>query len=297
MAGHFGGISPVRHQQRTKNLALVGGVVLLMGGVIVAFVALGSNSSTATVTEVTKEVPAQIEMVEVLIPAQNIEAGSELKPEMFRKQQRPKAGLSSRVIRDFEEVKGHYSRSLIPGDSPLVQDLITSIRPTNVITTQIPDGYRAVTIRVDAQSAVEGWARAGARVDVTWATSHGGKEVLTTIVQNAQVLSAERQIETQAGQPNGQNAGVAIPSTVTLLVTAKDSQKIQLAKTSGTLSLVLRGDNDPGKVGENVGTLTLNDLINGPQKTDNGKPVEGTVRIGDIEYNIIGGKMVPAGQK
>ncbi len=294
MAGYFGGMHPGRNQQRTRAVGLVVGLGLVLVFSILGFVILNQDSTTASVNEVEiREVPAEVATTEVLVPIQSIEPGARLEITMFRKESRPNQGLPRRVVRDYEEIKGTYARSLIAADAPLLSDYITTVRPSSVITPEIPDGYRAVTIRVDATTAVEGWARPGARVDVVWTSQIRGKQVVSTIVQNAKVLSAEMLTQTQVEQ-TGKNVGV--PNTVTLLVTAQDAKKIQLAKTQGSLSLSLRGDNDLGK-SDPTGTITLEDILpssDGPPTED--PNVQGTVKIGGVEYKVVNGKMVPASE-
>ena len=290
MSGHFGGVSPVRQQQRAKAIGLVVGVALVVCLLIIGIISITSSKPETVEKIVEKEVPAQVEMVDVLVPIQNIEAGQELRPAMFKKDQRPKAGLPPRSIRDFEEIRGHYSRSLIAADAPLVADYITTLKPSSVLTAKIPDGYRAVTIRVDAQSAVEGWARPGARVDVVWATTIRNQNTVATIVENAEVLSAEQ--STDASMAKGQ--GMIVPSTVTLMVTAQDAQKIQLAKTTGTLSLTLRGDSDAKTSGRDI--ISVDDLLNNSAKVESQVRCQGKVKISGVEYCIVNGEMIPMDQ-
>lgn len=280
MAGHFGGISPVRQHQKAKTLGLIIGLAIIVCVGIVALVVIGSKSKQNPSTII--EVPAQIETVSVIVPIVNVEAGQELKPSMFKKEARPKIGLPPRVIHDFEEIKNHYARSLIASDTVLVADYITELKPSSVITARIPDGYRAVTIRVDAQSAVEGWARPGAKVDVVWATTIRGKSTVSTIVENAEVLSAEQSTDAQGSA--GAGKPMAIPSTVTLMITAQDAQKIQLAKTTGTLSLTLRGDSDVKTSGRDV--YTVDDLLRTPGDSDGAVQCNGKVKLGGVEYCI-----------
>jgi len=288
MATHFGGISPVRQQQKARTLVVIAGVALAVCLLVLGVLFLSSGSTTATQKEtIIKEVPAEIEMVEVLLPIQSIEAGRSLKPSMFRKDTRPKQGMSTRVVRDFEEIKGHYSRSMIVMDAPLVLDYITNVKPSSELTASIPDGYRAVTIRVDAQSAVEGFARPGAHVDVIWTTTADrGERTVVTIVHNAKVLSAESSTESDV---EASNNAITIPNTVTLLVTAKDAQKIQLARSSGSLSMVLRGDADV-KIGE-TSNLTTRDLLGIANRTDSGEKVDGTIILDGKKCKIVEGKI------
>ena len=79
-----------------------------------------------------------------------------------------------------------------------------------------------------------------------------------------------------------------MPRHVSLLVDFKDAQKIQLAKRSGSLSLSLRGDNDSESIGSE--TVTLENLFKNSRVIDPTQ-VEGTMRIGDKTYDIIGGRL------
>jgi pilus assembly protein CpaB len=293
MARHFGGIGPYVEKERTTRVLVSAGVVVVLVLLAFAFFFLyyGSSTDAGRAVVVERNVPEPgLRLVDVLIPIEQIEAGSPLEPTMFRRDQRPAVAVNPRVVKDFEEIKGQWARSLIVAGQPLQREYVTSVRPTNAIAPLIPEGHRAVAISVNAISGVEGWARAGAKVDVVWASRIRGQPGVTVIVQNAKVLSAERQVE-GASQP-----GAPIPSTVTLLVTAEDAQKIQLAQTTGSLSLSLRGDNDPGK-GEAALSITIADLLGGNSDDPVGaiRMRQGKVKIGDDEYFLdSAGKLVPS---
>jgi pilus assembly protein CpaB len=312
MSRQFGGGGPGRQVQRTKVLGFALAGMALFVCVFVVLLIFTSPQSKANQSNAQNAPNANLEFAEVLVPVQQIEPGTALEPTMFKKEKRPKLGLPQRVVKDFEEVKGQYSRSIIVADLPLSQEYLTQVKPANTITARIPEGYRAVTINVDIRTSVEGWARPGARVDVIWASRIRNKEAVTVIVQNAVILSAERQTESsnQQAQQSGilpgrqPQAQAAVPNTVTLLVSAKDAQKIQLASTTGSLSLSLRGDTDAGQ-GQASGSITIDQLIsdNAPQEQQpNGKePIEGTVRIkgpsGNYEEWVLkGGRLEPKGK-
>lgn len=292
MTRQFGGFGPSRQPDRAKVLILFGLVAVCLFSAI-AFLFLYSPEQKEITKTVVVEKQAEIKMVDVLVPTQKIDAGIPLEPAMFRREARPQVGVTNRVVKDFEEIKGTYARSLIVPGQPLYRDYITNVRPTNALTANIPEGFRAVTIRVNDVSGVEGWARPGARVDVVWASRIRGEPGVTVIVQNARILSAERDLDaaTKPGQPP--------PSTVTLLVSATDANKIQLATTTGSLSLSLRGDNDPGK-GVSGSPITVDDLLGrSPGSGAQAVPAEGLVRMrgadGKIEeFALKAGKLVPA---
>lgn len=263
--------------------------------IAIGFAALKKGNQTVAqeqkqdkVVVVEKEAP--VELVDVLVPVADIEQGKKLEPPMFRFEKRPKLALSQTSIRSFEEIKSQYARSIIPANQVMAREFMTTIRPANPVIANIPAGFRAVTISVNATSAVEGWATAGAMVDIQWIADVSGKRTATIIVENAKILSAERQTE---GAQQQQGQGQPIPTTVTLLVTERDAQKITLASTGGSIVLHLRGANDAGKGSATEGSLTLQDLANGGR--DDG--LEGYVKIQNPdgtyrEIKIQDGKMV-----
>lgn len=275
----FGGVNPARYQRRQKVLAIAGAVVIAFICVAIVTVFVNDNTSKASEGQGTtsSEVKIQIEMADVLVPVSDLDTGTKLMLSMFRKESRPRSGLPPNVIRDFEEVQGFYAKTSVAANVPLTKENITLTKPSNAITIQIPDGYRAVTIRVDAETAVEGWAKAGARVDVGWTARLQNEEVFSCIVQNAQVLSAERITRNDGSQPAAKEVGV--PSTVTLLASVKDAAKIQLAARTGKLTLSLRGDGDPGKDGCSGVMVTQKDLFNqqGPKVVE--EKCEASVRV------------------
>ncbi|MCB0334594.1 MAG: Flp pilus assembly protein CpaB [Bdellovibrionales bacterium] len=289
MARQFGGVHPNKQNDKAKVI-LAASLVFIVLFASLAYVLLSSQSEPpkAAAVVVDSGGESEIKMVDVLVPVSEIQPGAALEARMFRKESRPQVGVSNRVVRDFEEIKAHFARSLIVPNQPLHRDYITSVRPTNILTANIPEDFRAVTIRVDARTSVEGFVRPGANVDVVWASRIRGKPGITTIVQNAKVLSAERQTKVDNANP-----GVPVPSTVTLLVTAEDAQKIQLASTTGKLSLSLRGDADAGKAAGSK-TITLDDLIGGIPGARKEENVEGTVTIGGERWLLVDGKLKPA---
>jgi pilus assembly protein CpaB len=281
MSRNFGGFNQARQAERTRLLVVLVGLLfaVIAGGVLILVFSYGKESSgMAPTAVVVQKEQAEIRQVNVLIPIRDIDAGTELLPQLFRNESRPELGTSPRAVKSLDEIKGMYARSMVVHGEPLVADLMTPVRPTNAITANIPPGYRAVTISVTATSSVEGWALPGARVDVVWASKIRGQAGVTVIVQNAKILSAEKNID-----PNAK-PGAPVPSTVTLLVTADEATKIQLAQTSGALSLSLRGDSETGKaVSGNLGgggSLTVDDLLSG------GKPLNDQRRKNPISIKV-----------
>lgn len=239
-------------------------------GATAAICALGivfaiKSPTTNTPSTVTVERSVPTEMVDVIVPRSSIDQGAQITEEQFKRVTLPRSSVPVNAVKTVEEVKNMYARGLIVSGQPVSRDLVTQIRPVNKITTSIPTGFRAISIRVDDKSSIEGWARAGSRVDVTWISTVNGKQTLVVVVENARILSAERVPENNQAE----FVNAAIPSTATLLVSEGDANKIRLASSVGSMSLMLRGDNDNSSVGR-ANTTTTDDLLGARNQTSAG---------------------------
>jgi Flp pilus assembly protein CpaB len=77
------------------------------------------------------------------------------------------------------------------------------------------------------------------------------------------------------------------------MVTTEESAKLQLASSSGALSLALRGDDDPVETSDNR-TVTIESVLGVlPVQTPQAIPSEGTVKVDGKSFVIINGKLVP----
>ncbi len=250
---------PKQNQKRSVMLALGGGC-LVLGLAIVVLSGGDTGKEQRDPTVIVQSAP-EIELVDVLVPVRPIETGTEFMPDMFRVEQKPRVSLPSGTISRFEQIRGQFARDRIMTDLPISDQQVMSVRPITAISKKIPEGFRAVTIPVDQTTGVEGWAKPGVKVDVSWTSNNSGESLVTTIVYNAEVLSAGGNPAANPNEPAGQ------VSTVTLLVSDSDAAKIHLAQTAGKLSLSLRGDTDASGPRGPSGVLTLDDLLGRSVKT------------------------------
>src|SRR5829696_6808451 len=106
----------------------------------------------------------------------------------------------------------------------------------------IPDGMRAVSVRVNEVIGVAGYVLPGTRVDVLATASPGGQtQDVTTklILSNVQVLTAGTRMEQD--KEKGKPMAVTV---VTLLVYPEQSERLALASTEGKIQLALRNPLD-----------------------------------------------------
>jgi len=246
-----------------------------------------SSSHESDVVEIESEpAPKSRQFVKVLVPIREIQAGSKLDSVLFREETRPAGLVSKGMFHAFEEIKGKYAKTLIVRGRPLSVDYTTSVRSANHILDGINDGYRAVTIRVNQQTGVGGWAWPGARVDVVLISGRNRDELIP-LVDNAKILAVEQLPEIK------NSSEMLVPSNVTLSVTATDANRIQLAGAvrGSLLSLNLRGGADSGKGSANK-PIKFTDLTGGiPPKKDTN--YTGYITIGGQKYGIdLNGKFV-----
>jgi len=179
------------------------------------------------------------------VPVRTIAKGEPLSPEMFTEIRWPKSRLNASYVVDSAVFQNAFAAQQLPELIPVPKSLLSLVAlKDNPVAESIPEGMRAITVKVDAESGVEGWAGAGNRVDVLLvktSQTQGGSGLESYIVaENVRILSAGRSAEPQANTGNASNA----PSTVTLLTTQEDALKIKMATTLGKLAFALRGSND-----------------------------------------------------
>ena len=264
MATRFG--ATPAHTYATKVKWLVGCLISLICLLIIAFVIVAQSNQAAgtgvpTSAAVEPVAPQVSPGTEVVVAGNRIEEGSRLEAFMFTTIQMEDNKVPMGVVRkqDLDKVSGQYAARLISPNVPVVLEDITARQPINLLN--IPPGYRAVTITVDSRTGVEGFAKPNTRVDVLWTFTQDAKQKVATIVRFTKILSVGgiTAADRQAAVQNGNNA-----TTVTLLVSEKDAKKIELARTLGSLSLSLVGDQEEGSKEADPDAITIADLTNSP---------------------------------
>jgi len=125
---------------------------------------------------------------------------------------------------------------------PVVAAKLASKEAGAGLAPVIPDGMRAVSVRVNEVIGVAGYVLPGTRVDVlATASPNGQSQEVTTklILSNVQVLTAGTRMEQD--QEKGKPMQVTV---VTLLVFPEQSERLALASTEGKIQLALRNPLD-----------------------------------------------------
>lgn len=201
-----------------------------------------SPAATSVPPEI--QVTAELDMVLIPTPARPVAKGERLSAVPFTEIQWPRQRLSGEYVTNLA---AYREWSAVAPLSKLVPVPVSSLSvdgdDANAVVEGIPQSMRAITVKVDPESAVEGWARSGNYVDVivlrTAADPSLGLEA-KLIAENIKILSAGRSTAPIGGGDTAPQA----PATVTLLTSQEDALKIKTAASIGKLTFSLRGGGD-----------------------------------------------------
>jgi pilus assembly protein CpaB len=191
------------------------------------------------------------EAVEVLVAARDANKGKTLDEKATAARRVPEAWVDGRVVRmaRAKEVLGlALTVDLAAGDAVQWSDFAERPDPgASDLARLVPSGNRALTIPVNAALSMGGLLRPGHRVDILGTFARGGDrrgdKTTVTLLQNVVVLATGQDVG--AGDKGGAAAtGSSRYGTATLSVTLEQAELLSFASTQGSLSLVLRGDQD-----------------------------------------------------
>jgi pilus assembly protein CpaB len=113
------------------------------------------------------------------------------------------------------------------------------------LSAVIPEGYRAMTVKVDDAAGISGFIMPGSLVDVVVTIDPQGMShqdpVSKIVLQNIKVLANGQNID----KPENEREANSVKA-VTLQVTPEQAEKLALAATEGKLQLVMRNQVDQG---------------------------------------------------
>jgi len=213
-----------------------------------------------------------VQTVAVVAAAAEIPQGVAITEQMVCVKEVPKSLTPPRVFSDPQEVFERVSSMLIPKDMPVLPTMLSPKGTSPGLGAKIPDGMRAVAVKVDEWSAVGGSIKPGVRVDVAAAFTIRGDRKLRTmskiILQNIQVAA----VGATMGQ-TPQDTGASISKSVTLIVKPQDVSKLHLAATKGKIQLAMRGSLDD--TNERVVAQDQDELLGEGKKRDGTKALAG----------------------
>jgi pilus assembly protein CpaB len=203
------------------------------------------------------EAPTPGGATRVVVAAADLGVGTRLTEDALTTAAWPKDNLPEGVFTTVQEVMGDSPpivlKEIHRGEAVLAYKL-SPHGARGGLTAKIPEDMRAITIPVSEVRGVAGFVRPGDHVDVMHTTSvaePNDQSVTRVLLQDVLVLGIDQDASEKSDEPRVVNA-------VTLLVTPEQGQKLTLAQSVGTLTLLLRNEGDRSMA--RSGTMTVSDL-------------------------------------
>ena len=201
----------------------------------------------------------------VVVAKVDIPLGSRLIPEQLEIAQFPANVTPQGAITAIDEkLVGRVVLTALSPKDPITEARLAPVGAAGGLSSVIPEGYRAMTVKVDDVVGVSGFILPGTLVDVVVVItppkgSGGNDEKISKIVlQNIKVLASGQNID-KPKDGREPDRGVR---AVTLQVTPEQAEKLALASSEGHLQLVMRNSVDQADEqthGANKSTLLSGD--------------------------------------
>lgn len=184
-------------------------------------------------------------MTKVVVAATDISLGQRLAPELLQVVDWPSRSIPPGAFSQVGELDGRVLRTNIQRGEPLLLSKLAPVGTQGGLSAVIGEGRRAITVRVNDVIGVAGFALPGNYVDIIVNTQRDAgdantrdKSISKIVLERILVLAVAQEVSRDETRPRVVNA-------VTLEVTPEQAEKIDLARSVGTLSLVLRNQIDP----------------------------------------------------
>jgi pilus assembly protein CpaB len=224
-------------------------------GLLAVFIAQVWLNNQASMQARNAPKPTQVASQTVVVAKQPLRFGTELNASMLHEVPWPSDSLPAGAFAKINDIMSGGRRvvlAAIEANEPVLALKITGAGQRATLSALVKPGMKAVTIRVNDVEGVGGFVLPGDHVDIVLTRQlEKGSATTQVVLQNTRVLAVDQTADDRA-------AKTTVAKSVTLEVDTIDAQKLWLASSVGSLSLLLR------KAGETAETktrkVTLNDL-------------------------------------
>ena len=217
---------------RNSRAILIIGVALLLalGAVVLAAKWMGEQGPAGT---------------RVVVAATEIGQGARILPASLQLTDWPAGSMPPGAITDIKLLEGRIARGDIARGEPVLESKLAPAGTLGGLSAVVASGKRAMTVRVNDVVGVAGFALPGNYVDILVNLAPGNSD----LAQNAGSISKivlERILVLAVAQESAvDDSKPRVVNAVTLELTPDQVEKLDLARSIGSLSLVLRNQVDP----------------------------------------------------
>lgn len=176
----------------------------------------------------------------VVVAARDLTVGSIVSAADVRVVRWPLHATPPGYLAASEAAVGRGVITPIRTNEPLLDSKLATKGAGGGLSVTIPEGMRAVSVKVDEVIGVAGFVVPGTRVDVVLTLTRGGRgeSVTQVLLQNVPTLAAGA-----STQPDAQGKPQRV-TVITLLVTPDQAEVLILAANEGRIQLALRNTLD-----------------------------------------------------
>jgi pilus assembly protein CpaB len=182
--------------------------------------------------------PNAVEFGTLVVAAASLRYGAEITASNVKEipwpQQQTPAGSFARVSELFEGNAKRVALSAMEANEPVLLSKVSGPNQRANMAAMIEPGMKAITVRVDDVVGVAGFVLPGDRVDVLLTRQSAKSDAFSdTILQNIKVLAVDQMVDDKALKPT-------VARAITLQASTEQAQRLIVAQSVGTLTLVLR---------------------------------------------------------
>jgi pilus assembly protein CpaB len=229
--------------------------IVLVGALIFGVLAAVSVSKYLSSAQAYSKNLNNVAVAKVAIPI-----GSKIVAEQIMVVQFPKESTPDGAFESPEKLAGRVAVINIAAREPITESRLAAEGTAAGLAAIIPEGYRAMTVKVDDAAGISGFIQPGTLVDVVVTIDPEGiarqDPISKIVLQNIKVLASGQNID----KPKDEREATSVKA-VTLQVTPEQAEKLALASSEGKLQLVMRSQIDQGD--EQTRGVNKRNLLNG----------------------------------
>jgi pilus assembly protein CpaB len=229
---------------------------------IVISVVIGLFAVIAASQWITQQ--AAMASTKVVVTAVDIELGSKLTPQMLKTVDWPSAGVPPGAVTDVKLLDGRVVKTSITRGEPVLEARLAPVGTKGGLSAVVAEGKRAMTVRVNDVIGVAGFALPGNYVDILVNTQDEMTKTGTRDHSISKIVLERILVLAVAQEASRDDTKPKVVNAVTLEVTPEQAEKLDLARSVGSLSLVLRNQIDPNSA-QSVGATKLTLLRDKPE--------------------------------
>lgn len=202
----------------------------------------------------------------VVVAASAINAGDRLGPSNLKAVSWPVSAAIAGALSGIDSLDGRIALTAIQPGEPVLEGKLAPQGSRAGLNALITPGYRAMTVKVNEVVGVAGFALPGNYVDILVTIEDGNRQRISKIVLEKILVLAVAQEHSVKDE-----AKPRVVSAVTLEVSPSQAEQLDLARSIGSLSMVLRNQTDLSPANSR-GALVADILGNGNGRSQAATP-------------------------